>query len=1158
MDAISTDAPSLSKSYAECIRLFEAFLWALKDENCRVVHLKQVSLIEMSDNYGRARIWGDQMKADFPERARGSLDDTLRNDNDLKALLGAIFMRLGGLLHQATSIANKKYDPAVGSDHDSVSSVSADSDTSSASGSGSDSDSDSDDGSQSQRRMPKICLLAQQIADQIRSLYDLSSLLRRPRIADKYIRSVSSKSHQATPDTLPLIASFSKSDESHVVEKMLQWRGLTKAEQSLVFGDEPPAPMRQELATDQIDDILWYCRRLARANTRRREQLQYWTDHPYDPKQAELNPAQTAPDLVKRLVKGPEPKEESGSQTSTLKPSSFKLPISGPKSIMSKQSFSTAAVSDVHNSKTNVRPQTVYAATNVGQGRCNAVPGPPKAEDGKTTFPCPYCGMTLESLEMQNRQSWKRHVFRDLRPYVCTFQDCQSADKLYVSRCDWRYHELQIHRRKYVCKECPNTYTSKTEMTAHVKGHYGESISPAQLSVILDLCDQQVDGLNGEKEECLVCGTKLSLSALQDHLATHMEDMALFVLPNSDEGQDKGGTNDSIQAENLKSKGKISDLRSQASSLGFSAAGDHGQTPTDFSRLLTSEEAAYASKFEHWKVTDDSEVVSMKVWVQQLGDPDEDIRHAAVGALGKQPALPYEIIEAMGKELEGEGSNGQTALSWAARSGHEVTLARLIEKGAQIDSKDYDGWTPLHWAAENGYEAIANRLIEAGADVESRDDRGQTPLHYAAKEGYEDVVRALLEMNAGDKEKDDQGRTPLSLAVEGGHEAVIQLLQPHVNSPVSFQSSEGDHSTPDDAGGVPVGVALNRLDYDSLPPLYKKDGPGWYAVFNPQLQRDLDLDLVHTFEHSTVVTFVRFSHNGMYLATGCNFTAHIFDVQTGQRVCALDHESDAGEESNKDLYLLSVCFSSDDRCLATGAKDCKIYVWDIESREILTQLEGHTGDVWSIDFSSNNRNIVSGSEDRTVRLWNVDTGTNILTLRGQDVVTSVAISPDMQLIAAGLLDKSITIWETATSTLLTRLEGPGGHQDSVYTIAFSPDGESLVSGGLDRTIKMWHLGVPLQVKGPLQDKCITTMEGHKADVRCVAFTPDGNGLFSGSTDRVAQLWDPKTGMAQFLVKGHKSGVLSVDVGSKGDVFATGSGDGKACVWWYGPYQEGRA
>jgi hypothetical protein len=300
----------------------------------------------------------------------------------------------------ATCIAKRKYDLVVGSERDSISSVSADSDSDS-----------NEDGDNQPHRVPKIRLLVQQVLEQVRSLYELSALLRRPKVADKYIRSVNSKSNTATMgdrDSLPLNVCFSNFDEDHIMEKVLQWRGLTKSAQCIEFDQEEVAQIEKALTDHCAEDILWFSQRLAGANTRRREQLQYWSDHPYDPMQDTANISRLAtPNLAQVPTKQVEEKQKSRSQVSKSRLSSSDISRGVPKSAISKQTFSTAAVSDIHDTKTNVRPRTVYAPTAIGQSRSNSVPNPPKTEDGKTTFPCPYCGMTLESSEMQNRQSWK-------------------------------------------------------------------------------------------------------------------------------------------------------------------------------------------------------------------------------------------------------------------------------------------------------------------------------------------------------------------------------------------------------------------------------------------------------------------------------------------------------------------------------------------------------------------------------------------------------------------------------------------------------------------------------------------------------------------------------------------------------------------------------
>src|SRR5690606_35421476 len=100
-------------------------------------------------------------------------------------------------------------------------------------------------------------------------------------------------------------------------------------------------------------------------------------------------------------------RQESQSRTSTLKPPDGDLSCSGQKSAMSRQSFSTAAFSLDHETETDLRPRTLYAPTAIGKDRSGSVPDPHKAKDGANTFPCPYCGLTLEFSEMQDRQSWK-------------------------------------------------------------------------------------------------------------------------------------------------------------------------------------------------------------------------------------------------------------------------------------------------------------------------------------------------------------------------------------------------------------------------------------------------------------------------------------------------------------------------------------------------------------------------------------------------------------------------------------------------------------------------------------------------------------------------------------------------------------------------------
>ena len=358
-----------------------------------------------------------------------------------------------------------------------------------------------------------------------------------------------------------------------------------------------------------------------------------------------------------------------------------------------------------------------------------------------------------------------------------------------------------------------------------------------------------------------------------------------------------------------------------------------------------------------------------------------------------------------------------------------------------------------------------------------------------------------------------------------------------------------------------VGNELSKLNVDDLPPHLKRHGDDWWAIFNPAIPRELDIKLMHTLAHSSVVCCVRFSLDGHYVATGCNRMAQIFEVHSGILVTTLEDEN---SDKDGDLYIRSVCFSPDGRFLATGAEDKCIRVWDIRNRRILHTFQGHEQDIYSLDYSRDGRFIASGSGDRSVRLWDMQKQKAALELTIEEGVTTVALSPSGEFIAAGSLDRSVRVWEAGSGTQVECLDGSTGahgrdsagvHQDSVYSVSFSQSGNELVSGSLDKTIKMWELNPgPRAANGKptTTSRCIRTFEGHSDFVLSVAFTPDDKWVLSGSKDRGVVFWNRNTGIPHLHLQGHRNSVISVAPSNQHNmgVFATGSGDSRARIWRY--------
>jgi WD40 repeat protein len=76
-----------------------------------------------------------------------------------------------------------------------------------------------------------------------------------------------------------------------------------------------------------------------------------------------------------------------------------------------------------------------------------------------------------------------------------------------------------------------------------------------------------------------------------------------------------------------------------------------------------------------------------------------------------------------------------------------------------------------------------------------------------------------------------------------------------------------------------------------------------------------------------------------------------------------------------------------------------------------------------------------------------------------------------------------------------------GHSNYVNCIAYSPDGSMLASGSSDHRVKLWNTST-----GDLLANCA----GHSAAVISVAFSPNGKFFASGGDDSLVRLWDAHT------------------------------------------------
>ena len=154
-------------------------------------------------------------------------------------------------------------------------------------------------------------------------------------------------------------------------------------------------------------------------------------------------------------------------------------------------------LSDADFSQTSYAPSLLDAGTIV-------IPQPPKESAGGKPFVCPYCFCIIT---VDNQKAWTRHIFQDLRPYSCISRDCSTRETAYASRHQWFSHLTSSHG---------------------------------------------IDNLR-----CALCAEGLRTQKQSErHVARHLEEFALFVLPRPDHDEDDSAGNKSQTTDSTILRGR--------------------------------------------------------------------------------------------------------------------------------------------------------------------------------------------------------------------------------------------------------------------------------------------------------------------------------------------------------------------------------------------------------------------------------------------------------------------------------------------------------------------------------------------------------------------------------------------------------------------------
>ncbi|CAA7391314.1 unnamed protein product [Spirodela intermedia] len=307
-----------------------------------------------------------------------------------------------------------------------------------------------------------------------------------------------------------------------------------------------------------------------------------------------------------------------------------------------------------------------------------------------------------------------------------------------------------------------------------------------------------------------------------------------------------------------------------------------------------------------------------------------------------------------------------------------------------------------------------------------------------------------------------------------------------------------------------------------------------YTVKNSEVIRTHAIELQG---HRSDIRSVALSSDGTLLLSTSHNAVKIWNPGNGS--CLRTIESG---------YGLCSAILPGNRYALIGTKTGALEIIDIQSSCCVEVVEAHSGSIWSIGLTPDGNGFVSGSADHDIKFWEYQqvqkpghgsnhlTVTNVRTLKMNDDVLVVCVSPDAKYIAASLIDCTVRVFYLDSLKFSFPLYG---HKLPVLCMDISSDGDLIVTGSADKNLKIWGLDF-----GDLHK----SLFAHADSVMAVQFVRDTHYMFSVGKDRLVKYWNADTFELILTLEGHHAEIWCLAISHHGDFVITGSHDRSLRCW----------